>query len=194
MLSSRRRGFTLIEFMVMFAVLGILLAFGLPQYSIWMQNLRIRSATESVQNGLQMARAVAISRNTTAHLVFAAAPNSLSYFVLTVPVPGNPPADFQDPDASPGTADIIRRHNQADDSATANVLMTPADAYMVTFSALGQVVANPDGSTQLQQVDIASATSTNPAIRPLRIVINPGGSTRACDPSAALAPDDPRRC
>jgi hypothetical protein len=64
---------------------------------------------------------------------------------------------------------------------------------MVTFSSLGQVVANPDASFQLTQVDITSAGSTDPAIRPLRIVINPGGSTRACDPAVTDAAD-PRKC
>lgn len=192
MLTSRKRGFTLIELMLVIAVMGILLMVGLPQYSIWMQNLRIRGAAESVQNGLQIARATAISRNTQAMLVFR--PASLSYFVYTLPNPGTPPTDWQDPDLdTPLLVDIIRRHNQADDAAGANVTMTPGAAYMVTFSSLGQVVANPDASFQLTQVDITSAGSTDPAIRPLRIVINPGGSTRACDPAVTDAAD-PRKC
>lgn len=191
MLTSRKRGFTLIELLLVIAVMGILLAVGLPQYSIWMQNLRIRGAAESVQNGLQMARAAAISRNTQAMLVFRA--NGLSYFVYTVPNPGAPPTDYQDPDLdSPLLVDMIRRHNQADDSS-ASATMTPGGAYMVTFSSLGQVIANPDASLPLTQVNITSAVSTDLAIRPLRVVINPGGSTRACDP-AVTAADDPRKC
>jgi len=191
MLSSRIRGFTLIELLLVIAVIGILLMVGLPSYSIWMQNLRIRGATESVQNGLQMARATAIARNTQAILVFQ--PASLSYFVYTVPNAGLTPADWQDPDATPGAVDMVRRHNQADDAGGASATFA-GGGYMVTFSPLGAIVANPDASAALTQIDIASATSTDPAIRPLRIVINPGGSTRSCDPSPALAADDPRKC
>ncbi len=188
------RGFTIIELMVVIVVLAVLLAVGLPSYSIWMQNLRIRSAAESVQTGLQVARATAIARNTQAMLVFA--PASLSYFVYTVPNPGTPPTNYQDPDADvPSNVDMIRRHNQADDSANANVTMTPAGMYMVTFGPLGQILPNPDASATLTQIDIASAASTDPAIRPLRIVINPGGSTRTCDPAVAVsATVDPRSC
>jgi hypothetical protein len=65
---------------------------------------------------------------------------------------------------------------------------------MITFSSLGQVVANPDASATPTMIDIASTASTDPAIRPLRIVINPGGSTRSCDWSPTLAADDPRKC
>jgi type IV fimbrial biogenesis protein FimT len=190
MLTSRNRGFTLIELLLVIAVIGILLMVGLPSYSIWMQNLRIRGATESVQGGLQIARATAIARNTQAILVFR--PASLSYFVYTVPNAGLTPADWQDPDATPGAVDMVRRHNQADDANT-TVAMTPANGYMVTFSALGAIVANPDASAQVTQIDIPPPPVTNTAIRPLRIVINPGGSTRSCDPSPTLAVDDPRK-
>jgi type IV fimbrial biogenesis protein FimT len=191
MLTSRNRGFTLIEVLVVIVVLGILLAVGLPSYAIWAQNLRIRGAAEAVQNGLQVARATAIARNTQAILVFR--PNSLSHFVYTVPDAGNPPADWQDPDAGPaGSVDMIRRHDAADDSG--GTLATFANgSYMVTFGPLGAVVANPDPSPALTQIDIKSATSTDPAIRALRVVINPGGSTRACDP-AVSDPADPRKC
>jgi type IV fimbrial biogenesis protein FimT len=193
MLTSRNRGFTLIELLLVIAVIGVLLMVGLPSYSIWMQNLRIRGAAESVQGGLQLARATAIARNTQAILVFR--PASLSYFVYTVPNPGTPPDDWQDPDIGPaGAVDMIRRHNQADDSASASVTTTPAGLHMITFSSLGQVVANPDASATPTMIDIASTASTDPAIRPLRIVINPGGSTKACDPSPTVPVDDPRHC
>jgi type IV fimbrial biogenesis protein FimT len=65
-----QRGFNLIELMITIVILGILLMVGLPAYTDWMQNLKIRSAAESVQNGLQVARSTAIARNTQVSLVF----------------------------------------------------------------------------------------------------------------------------
>jgi type IV fimbrial biogenesis protein FimT len=199
MLTSRTRGFTIIEVLVVITVIGILLAVGLPSYAIWAQNLRIRSAAESVQNGLQIARATAIARNTQAILVFRNDGNgnccSLSYFVYTVPNPGAPPADWQDPDAGPPPpdgADIIRRHNAADDAGGTATTFKNGN-YMVTFSPLGATAPNPDGSNRLEVIGITSATSTDGGIRPLRIVINPGGSTRMCDPKVT-DPADARVC
>ena len=199
MLTRRKRGFTLIELLLVIAVMGVLLAVGLPQYAIWAQNLRVRGATEAVQNGLQMARATALARNTQAILVFR--PNSLSYFVYTVPNPGTPPSDMQDPDAdTPLLVDMVRRHNQADDAGgTTGTFYDDAGlpslvTYMVTFSPLGSVVANPDGSARLSRIEIKSAAaSPDPAIRKLEIRINAGGSTRTCDPQVT-DPADLRKC
>jgi type IV fimbrial biogenesis protein FimT len=191
MLTSRNRGFTIIEVLVVITVMGILLAVGLPAYAIWAQNLRIRSAAESVQSGLQIARATAIARNTQAILVFQ--PASLSYFVYTVPNPGTPPTDWQDPYLdNPLLVDVIRRHNAADDAAGMGVTFKDGN-YMVAFSPLGATAANPDGSNRLELVQITSATSTDGGIRPLRIVINAGGSTLMCDPKVT-DPADARVC
>ena len=59
------RGFSLIELMITLAVLGMLLAIGLPNMGTWLQNTQIRNAAESINSGLQFARAEAVKRNTT---------------------------------------------------------------------------------------------------------------------------------
>ncbi len=188
-----QRGFTLIELMITIVILGILLFVGLPAYTHWMQNLKIRSGAEAVQNGLQLARSSAIARNARVHFVFTA-DSDLGYMVYSPVSPTNLPADFRDPTSAP--INLVRQYRQAEDAAGASVAVTPPppNSYMVTFGALGNVVINPDGSNTLTQVDIDSAAmSGDTAIRPLRIVINPGGSTRTCDPKVT-DPTDPRRC
>ena len=59
------RGVTLIELMVGLAVLALLLMSGAPAFSEWLLNTRIRSASESLLNGIQYARTEAVRRNTT---------------------------------------------------------------------------------------------------------------------------------
>jgi type IV fimbrial biogenesis protein FimT len=190
-----QRGFNLVELMITITVLGILLMVGLPAYTDWMQNLKVRSGTESVQNGLQLARTTAIARNSQVSFVFPT-DNDLGYTVYSLISPSTFPADWRAPTAA--EVKEVRRYNQGEDAVGTQVTVTPGGAYMVTFGALGNVMSsNPDGSPILTQIDVDSATRpsvSNPAIRPLRIVINAGGSTRTCDPSPNVPVGDPRHC
>ena len=67
--------------------MGILFIMGVPSFKNWIQNAQIHTATEAIQNGLELARAEAVRRN------------SLVRFQLTSSVdntcalaPGTPPA------------------------------------------------------------------------------------------------------
>ena len=62
---NRQAGMTLIELMIGIVLLAILLALGAPTFFRWTQNSQIRNAAEAVQNGLTLARAEAVRRNTT---------------------------------------------------------------------------------------------------------------------------------
>src|SRR3970282_2884896 len=68
MTANQATGFTLIELMVTIAVLAIMLFIALPNSAVWMQNTQIRTAGEAVLNGMQLARAEAIRRNTAVQL------------------------------------------------------------------------------------------------------------------------------
>src|SRR5579859_4895902 len=47
---------SLIELMVAVVILAILVVLGIPTFQQWTLNTRIRSVTESIQNGLRLAR------------------------------------------------------------------------------------------------------------------------------------------
>jgi len=57
------RGVTLIELAVVLAVVAILFSQAAPAFSAWVHNTQVRTAAESIQNGMQLARAEAIRRN-----------------------------------------------------------------------------------------------------------------------------------
>ncbi|HEY9379822.1 MAG TPA: GspH/FimT family pseudopilin, partial [Burkholderiales bacterium] len=65
LIRHHQRGFSLIELMIGLTLVAMLLTFGMPSFTVWLQNTRIRSAAEALQSGLQLARAEAVRRNTS---------------------------------------------------------------------------------------------------------------------------------
>lgn len=171
-----QHGMTLVEIMISLVVLGILLMVALPQFSAWLQNLQLRAATEASLNGLQIARAEAIRRNTLVQLVVG------------------PGTGWTVSDAASGA--LIQSKVHAEGTANAAVAITPGASTTVTFTPLGGVGANSDGSAAITQLDFTNPTGgscqpTGP-MRCLRVVVTGGGSVKMCDPVVALP--DARAC
>ena len=169
--SSKQRGVTLIELMIGIAIMAILLAVGLPGFKVWMLNTQIRTATESIQNGLQLARAEAVRRNEQVNFILG---NGTSWTVSTVA----------------GTA--IQSRPSSEGSVNVTVTVTPTGATTATFNALGRLT-NP--TTAPTQIDLDVPTSLISAIqsRDLRLYITSGGQIRSCDPIFD-GTNDPRKC
>lgn len=168
-----QRGVTLIELMIAIIIVSILLAIALPNFSAWIQNAQIRTATESIQNGLQLARAEAVRRNEAVSFILG---SGSSWTVSAVAVPGTP----------------IQSRTSGEGSANVTVVVTPGGATTTTFNALGRL-ANP--GTAPTQIDLDVPASILPAgqSKDLRINITAGGQIRSCDPNIT-ASDDPRKC
>ncbi|HZC81969.1 MAG TPA: prepilin-type N-terminal cleavage/methylation domain-containing protein, partial [Nitrospiraceae bacterium] len=63
-LASAETGFTLIEMMIVVAIIGIAGLIALPNYLAWQSRSELRQAVTEVQNQLLLARMAALSRNT----------------------------------------------------------------------------------------------------------------------------------
>lgn len=174
-------GFSLIELLVGIAIIAIVLFLGLPGYRQWIQNTQIRTAAESIQNGLQVARMEATRRNTRVQFVFTGADSGWSVGCVNVVDP-DCPAAIQDRPAGEG-------------SKNASLTIVPAGATTITFSGLGRVTPNEDGSARITQVDIDVPADILDASesRDLRILVSEGGQILMCDPNIS-ATDDPRKC
>jgi type IV fimbrial biogenesis protein FimT len=211
-----QHGFTIIEVMITLVVIGVLLALGTPGFVEWLQNQQIRAAAEATLNGLQVARGEAVRRNTpvrfqlvsdlTSSCVLASdsvtAPVSVSWVVSLADPTGacDAATDSGQSPSPPGR--ILQRRTSAEGSpnAVATSVFVPSPpaapavqaASTVTFAALGNVVANADGTPSIVKIDVTNPNVSASAMRALRIIVNSGGSTRMCDPALALP--EPRGC
>jgi type IV fimbrial biogenesis protein FimT len=169
-----QRGMSMIEILITITVLAIMMAAAVPAYTAWVQNTQIRTAAESIKNGLQLARIEAIQTN---RLVRFAMTTGSGWKVN--------PAD--DPDKDPPIAERI--HEEGTPNVT--IVTQPPLAIEVVFDSFGKVVTPP---IPLTQVDISNPVIVNDDDRrPLRIVITSSGSARMCDPKVTN-PTDTRIC
>ncbi len=166
-------GFTLIELLIVVAIIGILTTLGIPSYRAWVQNTQIYNATESALGGLQMAKGEAVKRNASVQFVLVA---NATWLVQL------PASAVIQTSTTEGAKNVV---------ATA----TPTSATTITFSNLGGIVTNADGSATLTQIDFNSNLLPTTS-RHLRITIGINGvgtDVRMCDPNLATG-SNPRAC
>ena len=198
------RGFSLIELIVGMAILGILMSIGIPAFSDWMRNARVRTTAESVLNGLQLARAEAVRRNTTVGLYLVTTTTSACALSTAGP---NWIVSFTDPTgecATPPHADldlstledddprIIQAHSSAESSG-ATIITAVQPSYL--FTGLGRLNVTPasDDEGVPGAILFESATGgTCGTVRCLKVSVSLGGQIRMCDP--ALPTGDTQAC
>lgn len=184
-------GVTMMELIVVVAIVAILAALALPNFSVWIQNGQIRNAAEAVQNGLQLSRAEAVKRNTNVQFVLTSVSGggvASDWAVSCV----TPVADLDGDGVvdCPGAGLVpteIQKRPAVDGSRNAVVA---ASQSTIIFNGAGRAnaastvnVTNPTGGTCA--VDAGD-------MRCLRVTVTVGGQIRMCDPS--LASTDPRAC
>jgi type IV fimbrial biogenesis protein FimT len=183
MRTSYARGFTIVELVVVLAVVALLLFVAVPSFGTFLQNQQIRVAGDAIVNGLQVARAEALRRNVSVQVA------------VNIPATGWTVSEKD-------SGALIQSRTHEEGSRNAHVDTTPFGTTTVTFTPLGGVEKNADGSFPVSQFDInfdkpvvVCQTPGNPVgQRCLRILVSGGGSTRMCDPAVSPVPPNPRAC
>ncbi len=179
MFRFKQNGFSIVELMIVVAIIGITAALAAPSYRAWIQNTKVRTAGESILNGIQKARSEALMRN--APVRFRLGANS-AWTVGCVTVVGDLNGDGVDD----CPAVIESRSNQDGNTSTAITTVSPGGATDAVFNNLG--VRSATAPSQLTQIGV----SFTGADRNLNVTLGAGGTVRLCDPSASST--DPRKC
>lgn len=172
-------GVTLLEAMVVLAIMAVLLMIGVPGLQSWFVSGQVTAKTEAILNGLQLARAEALRRNSRVYFTLG---SDFAWTVGCVNAVGDLDGD--------GVADcpsII----QAKAAAEAGEGATLSGSGTATFSGIGMLATNADASAPISQVDISY--SAGGASKALRVLLTSGGQSRICDP-AVTTTGDPAKC
>jgi type IV fimbrial biogenesis protein FimT len=177
-----QRGVTLLEAMVVIAIVGIVVAIGGPSLQSSIASSRLRVKSESVLNGLQLARSEALKRNTA--VVFSLSSDSSWIAGCSTPVGDLNSDGLDDCPAS------IQTKPAEEGGTNVSITFTPSTSTMATFTGLGILAAkNRDNTVPFNIVDF----STSGVTQTYRITLSAGGQSKLCDPLITKV-GDPRQC
>ena len=190
-------GYTLIEMAVVIAIASILLGLAANSYREWIANSQIRTAAETLVEGLSAARNEAIRRNRTIGFRLMSnlsdscqASETGTSWVVSV----NDPTGKCDHDISESDEPLIVAKKAASErTATVSIAATSTDGSTVSsvsFNGIGRVFIG--GGKPIARIAVDSSVLVAEASRELRIIVSPGGMIRMCDPK--VSGEDTRKC
>jgi prepilin-type N-terminal cleavage/methylation domain-containing protein len=75
-INNRQRGFTLVEVMIVVAMIGIMAAIAVPSFLSWLPNMRLKADARDLYSNMQKAKMEAIKSNTPTSLNFTSGTGS----------------------------------------------------------------------------------------------------------------------
>jgi len=147
------RGASLIEMMIVVAIIGILASLSTPMISTYLQNAKLRATTDELKEALELARSEAIKRNDTVKFT------ALNGGGWTVEVYSN---------------DLLTSLASKPDAAGSHAAVS-ADNSVIRFDGSGR----PDVAATLQVMPVSGSCTT---LTCLQIELNRFGKIKVCNP------------
>jgi type IV fimbrial biogenesis protein FimT len=198
-------GFTLIEMMVVVAIIGVMLAIGVPAMSHWLRQARAGTTVGFYEDGLAMARRQAQSHNAASRIVFTKNNKSGQYdWVVDVcfPSDGKPCtastgawsttalASTDDPESTAGYKSVSRSADQLASSDDYALELQPAGSAAIHFLPTGWV--NTTIGNRVTMFRFAPAPAFADELRIVNLAMSLAGTAIKCDDS--VDDSDSRAC
>lgn len=162
-------GFTLIEVMIVVAIIGIAAALAGPSYTDWMARSQLREAISEVQHQLVLARITAMSRNTSVTVTLTLANGSMGLSTAN---------------AATGAVLSATQTMSTPQVVTLNVGpspgWTPAVTTTVSFNSMGMRVGGP-GAAANQELALVNTRGVQYALK-----VTPRGIANWCPDAVCL--------
>ncbi len=206
-----RAGFTLIELVIVMAILGILMVIGVPAMSIWVTNARLNSMADFYLDGLRLARNGAVQKSAASRFVLTANANGQYDWEVDwcFPTTAQPcdnvgmarwstatAAAQNDPNAANPSLSVVRSADSLPPATKVSTTLAPVNALAIYFNSYGWVNTNVQPHTTNLCFDVDGSCATLPTaapdVRPTAVAINLSGMAERCDPLVAAT--DSRAC
>jgi type IV fimbrial biogenesis protein FimT len=172
---------SLIELAIGLAIMGLLIALGVPSYQQWIQNSQIRSAAQTLLQGLQMARSNAVRRNEFVSFNLTGSGGTPDWRVGCATATAACPSNIQSWTNAEGAANV-RIGTSTANGAFGTALGAGAGVPgAITFNGTGRVVTAP-GVAPIARIDVMNPSLAVADQRRLVVLVTAGGAMRLCDP------------
>jgi type IV fimbrial biogenesis protein FimT len=197
--SRKVEGFTIVEMLVVIAMVGLLMMAVLPSAGDLLSSVRMRSAAESVTSGLQRARMDALRKNAPVTFWLVDSPtgaldsncalsSSSASWVVSLDEPSGRCSEVASESVTPRILSSFYAGASANNLTISSYASDGNASSSIAFNGFGlPLPANI--STAISTIDFTSSVSGS---RRLRIQIGAGGDIRMCDRDVAAT--DPRHC
>lgn len=195
------RGFSLIELLVVMALIGVMMAMAVPAFGKWSADAHVRAAAESLVNAIRLTQATGVAKGRTSQFalttdappVVTSTPvaDSPNWFAELNPLVGS--------DETQASLGLILKSTEGTQHSIA--ISGPA---LTCFSATGRQVtllasATSTGAactapTNDQTSPTTYTVSRANASRSFKVLVYLGGRVRMCDAAKTLSSSNPDGC
>jgi type IV fimbrial biogenesis protein FimT len=200
--SRARQGFSLLELLVVMALIGIVLVMAVPAFGKWSADARLRAVSESLVNAIRQTQATAVAQGRTSLFALTsdaspvvtstAAANSSNWFSELNLLGGSD-------DTQAGLGLILKSTEGSQHKVT---IVGPA---LICFNSAGRQTSLTPTATSLSSTSCTAPTndasspttytlSRTSASRSFKVLVYLGGRVRMCDTSKTLSSTNPDGC